>query len=350
MRRRIGAFCLLLCLLLSAGSAAALAEGVESLVTRSFLEGRFADELRAAAEELASRTADAPVGRDPEIFSLSEGDRMLLLEGESAVLLHGSAELSIRRGSVVNASVGFEAYSDSMNPRQRYIVCEGGELEIRATGESSLYASGSAAVTRAPSVPDPTPAVTLSSPFTDVQPGDWFHDDVVSAVQRGLVNGMSPTTFEPQGQLMTSQCVKLAACMHQLWHEGRVTLQNAAEGPWYQTYVDYARANGIIDVIWFDTVVNRDTFVGIFYRALPESAYAAINEIPDGGIPDVPLDGSLAQAPAIYAFYRAGILTGYPGDHRFWSEDGDMSITRAEVATIMNRMFDSGARVRFSTD
>ena len=76
--------------------------------------------------------------------------------------------------------------------------------------------------------------------------------------------------------------------------------------------------------------------------------------VPQGGIPapdvqteDVPADADIARE--VYAFYAAGILTGYTDDgvHRAGAFDPGGQITRAEVATIMHRMFEPDARVRF---
>ena len=85
----------------------------------------------------------------------------------------------------------------------------------------------------------------------------------------------------------------------------------------------------------------------LFYRALPPERYAPINDVPDGAVYDLSPDAEVAAE--VYAFYRAGILTGYTADGVHAAHDfgpGD-AITRAEVATIMNRMFDPSARVRF---
>ena len=43
-----------------------------------------------------------------------------------------------------------------------------------------------------------------------------------------------------------AQAVKLAACMRQYALEGAVSLENAASGQWYQSYVDYCKMNGIM--------------------------------------------------------------------------------------------------------
>ena len=154
----------------------------------------------------------------------------------------------------------------------------------------------------------------------------------------------------PTGTLTGAQAVKLAACIHQLYHEGKVTLANAPGADWFRTYADYALQNGILTQDFYDynAVISRQQFVKVFYNALPASEYAAINTIPDDAIPDTTVtDEAGAQ---IYAFYRAGILTGFTNtqgyaEHAFGA---DTLIARSEVATIVVRMLDAAARKTFT--
>ena len=95
-------------------------------------------------------------------------------------------------------------------------------------------------------------------------------------------------------------------------------------------------------VMAYNTPVDRLTFVRIFFRAMPESAYPAMNSVADDAIPDVKAGDPGANE--IYVFYRAGVLSGY-NDYSFGP---GKSITRAEGATIMNRMVDPSARQIFT--
>jgi hypothetical protein len=81
----------------------------------------------------------------------------------------------------------------------------------------------------------------------------------------------------------------------------------------------------------------------IFASALPDDALPAINDVPDGSIPDVPM--SHPQAAAIYKLYRAGILQGVDAAH---SCNPGSNIRRSEVAAIITRMMTPAARVTFS--
>ena len=341
MKRKI--MILLLCALLLGGTASAANAGGadDPLISRSYVTDTFLPHVKAALAAaadgvLAARAAErAPSAR---ILPLSAGQSVLLTEGQQFTLLSGTANVYTEVGELVNLTAGDVAGNGAVAIRSRYLVCEDARTYVDVTADAVLKVSYAA-------------ETGTGSPFTDVTRADWFYSDVVSAVGRGLVNGMTPDTYVPGGTLTGAQCVKLAACMHQLCRENAVTLENSPEGTdWYRSFADYALENSILDAEMedYDSPVSRRQFVGIFYRAMPRRAYTQIDAIPDGAIPDVAeSDEGGAQ---VYAFYRAGILTGYtntPGydEHAFGPES---TITRAEVATIMNRMFDETARVRFT--
>jgi len=188
-----------------------------------------------------------------------------------------------------------------------------------------------------------TPETPNSFPFTDVPESAWYYYDVKNAYEMGLINGKTETLFAPNDNLTYAEAVKLAACMHQLYTTGSVTLANASP-TWYQSYVDYAKANGIInkDYNW-GAQATRAGYMEMFANALPDSALAPFNTVPDGSIPDVPM--THPQASAIYKLYRAGILQGVDAARKC---NPGSNIRRSEVAAILTRMMDPSERVSFS--
>ena len=182
-------------------------------------------------------------------------------------------------------------------------------------------------------------------PFTDVPGNAWYYGDVKTAWETRLIDGVTDTLFKPKDNLTYAQAVKLAACMHQLYATGSVTLANGSPA-WYQSYVDYAKTNGIInkDYNWGGSVfATRAGYMEIFANALPPEALAEKNMINDGAIPDVPM--SHPQAAAIYKLYRAGILEGVDGAHNC---NPGANITRDEVSAILTRMMNPEKRKGFS--
>ncbi len=189
--------------------------------------------------------------------------------------------------------------------------------------------------------------------FTDVPESAWYHQWVREAYQMGLINGKTATTYCPKDNMRYAEAVKLAACMHQRYTDGEVTLENG-KNDWRSTYYDYCLENGIIPAApegeelgykelyaKAGSIIDRRTFVWLFSRALPAEAFPEINSIPDDSIPDVPVDDGIWD-DGIYLFYRAGILNGSDAKGTF---NPGSSIQRSEVAAILVRMMDAHYRV-----
>ena len=184
--------------------------------------------------------------------------------------------------------------------------------------------------------------VLAVNPFTDVPQSQWYYADIDHAYQNGLINGKTATLYKPDDFLTYAEAVKLAAAMNQRYTTGSVTLQNGM--PWYQTYVDYCKTKGIIDVDYqWNQPATRAGYIEIFAHALPDSAMTEINDVPDGAIPDVPM--SHPQAAPIYKLYRVGILQG---NNLQRTCNPGANIKRSEVAAILTRMMDSSKRIQFS--
>ena len=177
-------------------------------------------------------------------------------------------------------------------------------------------------------------ADSSDSSFADVAGDKWYSDYVSGAVRMGLVNGFEDDTFRPDSELTYAQAITLAARINVFYQGFDKTSLFTQTTPWYDTYVSYAKANGIPwDFPDYNKPVTRRDFVHIFRAAMPDSEYAVINEIPSGAIPDVTAKSTYASD--IYLFYRAGILTGSDANHNFYP---DKTIRRSEVAAIVCRM------------
>ena len=332
--------CFFLAVILLTGSVSAAAGSREDpFLTESYLKERYLPELLSAYEAAISKAAAerAESRRALVTRSLGAGEYLELREGAQLTLLRGAARLAVRGGSLIDVSTGTVVTGGTLAEHHRYVL-SGGTAWIDAEDVAEALVSHSAAQGE-------------TCPFDDVDRGIWYYSDVVQAYRMDLISGLGKRRYGPAETLTIAQCVKLAACMHQLAATGSVTLENSPKGVhWYRSYVDYALRNGLLreEQADYDAAITRGQFVELFYRALPESAYTRINNIPDNTIPDVRLGDKYAEE--VYAFYRAGILAGYGATdfypaHYFGQET---TIKRAEVAAIMNRMFEPTARQRFS--
>lgn len=171
--------------------------------------------------------------------------------------------------------------------------------------------------------------------FSDVTENDWYYNDIVQAVKMDLIEGKSDTRFYPQDNMTYAEAITLAARVSVLFKGKDPYLYFDSNcSPWYQTYVNYARAN---DIPWkfknYDSYITREDYIHIFHSAVPESELKVINKISDGAIPDVSMNSPYADE--IYDFYRAGIICGSDEEGNFNPDD---YIKRSEVATTLCRI------------
>ena len=174
--------------------------------------------------------------------------------------------------------------------------------------------------------------------FLDVKSNDWFSANVARAYELGLMKGKGDS-FAPTGKLTLAEAITMASRLHSIYTTGT---ENFIQGNvWYQTYVDYAKSNGIIsgDFENYNAAATRSQFAAIFAASMPQDAFKEINSISDNAIPDVKSDAAFADA--IYTLYRAGILSGSDAKGTFLPAS---SISRAAAAAIITRMADTGLR------
>jgi hypothetical protein len=309
----------------------------DPLISRSYADGEYSrfvieeplEMLRQSMEMLKYKLSTATSGISLE--TVSAGSSFTVSAGGVFTVLTGSASVERVTGTLIDLGSGTQLTS-------------GGQV---GAGRQYLIGAGSSAAFKADSllrlsVSSGTMKLVSDMRFTDISSGDWFYEYVRYAFTNGLVNGVSDTRYAPMNNLKISEAIKLAACMHQLYLTGSVTLVNGS-ATWYSTFVDYAKANGIITRNYpdYEQNITREEFVNIFYSALPAREFNEINSVADGAIPDV--KGGDNYADRIYAFYRAGILVGNDEHGTFAPKS---NIRRGEVAAIMTRMFEKEFRVQ----
>lgn len=177
--------------------------------------------------------------------------------------------------------------------------------------------------------------------FTDVPEGAWYHDYVYDLVYRGVVNGMTATTYEPEGKLTRAQFVKLLACSLEeaetlKTYEGQHPFTDS-EGHWAETYIAWAKDKGIVEGVSateFDpeAPITREQMATIFGRyALKQGIELPKDAAPAESFPDADKISEYARE-FVELMRIAGILNGY--------EDGTFrpqnTATRAEAAKLFS--------------
>ena len=178
--------------------------------------------------------------------------------------------------------------------------------------------------------------------FTDVASEHWAMPSIKACYEYALMYGSSNTKFNPSGELTVAEALVMADRVHSIYNTGETAVFSGT--PWYKPYVDYAVNKGIVSASDFSDVtlkITRAQMAYVFYNALPEKEFTAINSIKN--VPDV--DGEHKFHTEIKALYNAGILTGSDAFGTFYP---DKNITRAEAAAIISRVVDVKLRKTFT--
>lgn len=214
--------------------------------------------------------------------------------------------------------------------------------------------------------------------FSDVDASKWYAENVQIAYEYGLMTGKSSVKFDPDGNLTAAEAIVIASRLHNTYYGNNVDFKAAS--PWYQSYVDYAKRNKIIEQDYsYGEPVSRLDFALFISNALPDAALPKINDIKQNDIPDLyagsPYNDAVTalvnsgvlgsgassrlqllssvmgsgvgtipsskEQDAAYRLYRAGILAG---SDRYGTFNPGSNIMRSEVAAVLSRIVEPSLR------
>ena len=159
--------------------------------------------------------------------------------------------------------------------------------------------------------------VDNSKDFADTR-NHWAKDAIDFVSARGLVSGMSGTTYAPDVSTTRAQLWTILA------RQSGADLTGGAT--WYEKAQAWSKANGVSDGSDPNGTINRAQVVTMLWRAMGQSAAAS-----DASFADVPADSYYAQAVAWAV--ENGITAGVGGG-RF---DPTGTCTRGQIATFLWR-------------
>jgi len=347
MKRRLLAGALALALLTGGVLAVCSASQSEMLVSRGYLTGTFWSDLQATVKQEADRdtaalfqraAAQAGQGGSSSGFAARtgvNGDVLAGSTGSGLIWTAGSAIL--RGGALVDATVGSEtAPGGALTAGHRYLA--GADVTLAVSSDAAQWMEeGAWTVT-------PGDPVTPEPPFTDVAQDAWYHDDVAYVYQNGLFNGVSPTSFGPEGKMR--RCM-MTTVLHRLAGEPPVSysglFQDVPEGQWYTEGTVWAGLQGVVSGVEpgrfapFSNVTRQEIAV-ILYRYAGKMGYDVSASAGLSGFQDA---GAVASwgSEAISWAVGAGILNGSDGK---LLPNGDA--TRAQVAAMLHRFADWSAK------
>lgn len=324
------------------------------------------DVISGAAIIASNGTVNTNVTVDKDLVNIGPKNEIYLQQGQAVVMEltgnYASVQVGMRSltGETVKYQINSEPTKEMNSTVDMYykVKLVEGKLVIQNVSGGILaltrlkVTSAAAASTDDPGVvPQTTPeairyAMALMRgidvpQFTDVAEDAWYHDYVYDLVYRGVVNGMTATTYEPEGKLTRAQFVKLLACSLEeaetlKTYEGQHPFTDS-EGHWAETYIAWAKDKGIVEGVSateFDpeAPITREQMATIFGRyALKQGIELPKDAAPAESFPDADKISEYARE-FVELMRIAGILNGY--------EDGTFrpqgNATRAEAAKLFS--------------
>lgn len=173
--------------------------------------------------------------------------------------------------------------------------------------------------------------------FNDVADNAWYADAVYSAVDMGLFNGVTATTFNPDGSMTRGMLVTVLWRLEGSPAAGSSDFSDVANGSWYDEAVAWANEEGIVTGMTEDTfapnaAITREQMATMLYRY---AKYLGLN----------------TRAKADLSAYKdADSISAYAEDAMAWAVGVGLingvtettlnpagTATRAQVATILVR-------------
>lgn len=96
------------------------------------------------------------------------------------------------------------------------------------------------------------PVFAAGNPFTDVRDGFWSTPYILNLVERGIVDGRTPTVFDPEGKITREEFAKILAVASGedlSAYKAAAVFTDVPSKRWSASYVNWAAAKGVVDGI-----------------------------------------------------------------------------------------------------
>lgn len=180
-------------------------------------------------------------------------------------------------------------------------------------------------------------ADSAKTPFSDVEKGSWYEGAVAYAYENGLISGTSESEFSPDIALSRAQLVTI------IWRmagepaaDKKTTLDNVAEGSWYENAVYWAMENGIIGSVGDhpEELLTRDETASILYNYAKQQGIA-VDTVDDSVLLTYNdfFNINAEYVPAMKWAVASGLMQGMGGGMLYPIEH----LTRAQTAVILQK-------------
>ena len=290
------------------------------------------------------------VPADGKLTGLNGGDKVVVtfVQTEDPDTPSGgsSGSSSSNRPDVSTAGAGGKVTASSngtvtITPDEGYeiakIMVNGEEVAIPADGKLTGLDKNDKVIVTFAKITDEQPGDD-KEPFADVADSAWYADAVQYVYEKGMMNGVSETSFAPNNTTTRAMIVTMLYRLEDEPDAAASAFTDVAAGSYYADAVAWAAANGIVDGISEttfapDNAITREQMAAILYRYASFKGY----DVSAGGMSlDEYADTSQISSYAVTAMQWAnseGLITGVTDT----TLDPKGSATRAQVATILMR-------------
>ena len=183
--------------------------------------------------------------------------------------------------------------------------------------------------------------VDNSKSFQDVSDGAWYANAVKWAASREVMTGVSAQRFDPQGTVDRATMAQMLYNFDGAGSVGAVSqFSDVTSKDWYAASVSWATKNGIArnygDRFGAKDALTREDMAAMLYSYAKAKGY---NPYANGNTAAFPDNGDVSDwaRPAMQWAVGAGLITGTQNGTRTVVLDPQGTVTRAQLATIMQR-------------
>ena len=256
--------------------------------------------------------------------SETDGSVTVTLNAENELLAVLKPTLTVpdASGGVEHNGTGVVS-SSGENDSVSFTVSDGGSYEISEANEEITETPEIPETPSLPSAPVTPPAfgedVMEPLPFTDVAEGAWYYDAVSYVYANGLMDGVSATEFNPDGNMTRAMVWAILA---------RIDGETVTGENWIEIARTWAMAEGVSDGTDANGLVTREQLATMLWRYAgePESDYSL------SAFTDAASVSEWAETAMSWAVEN-GLITGVTEDTLV----PQGSATRAQCAAILMR-------------
>ena len=177
-----------------------------------------------------------------------------------------------------------------------------------------------------------TVRVVVSDRFSDVNPGDWFYDNVMGAANNGYISGMGDGTFNPKGATTRAQFASMIA--KAMGYDdslaGETRFKDVPADQWYAGAITYCFDNDIISGYDDGTFQPEKTITRQEAASILKNAFNLTGNSGEKFPDDSAIAGWAKEN--VYAVKHSGLMKGDADTGNFRPTS---TITRAEAASIL---------------